>query len=175
MAETPSKRQREETQIEDVEETKRHKLYNLSLLDGEEDESSPELSSFITNLQQEISSDLIFDNLPCTNSTETDQENNRTAASSTTLEDCTTASSTASCPKDEEDDRERVIRHLIEASDDELGIPNMEVGASSVEYGEIGCNGRDGGSALCDGLWEFEDQTANYYILLQSQLFMYYL
>lgn len=103
MAETPSKRQREETQIEDVEETKRHKLYNLSLLDGEEDESSPELSSFITNLQQEISSDLIFDNLPCTNSTETDQENNRTAASSTTLEDCTTASSTASCPKDEED------------------------------------------------------------------------
>ncbi|KAJ0037759.1 hypothetical protein Pint_22707 [Pistacia integerrima] len=167
MAETPSKRQREETQVEDIEETKRPKSYNhiLSLLEDEEDELSPDLSSFITNLQQEISSDSTFD--------KTDQENNPTTASSTTLEDCTTASSTSSCSKeDEEDDRERVIRHLLQASDDELGIPNMEVGVSSVEYGEIGFNGGDGGFSLGDGLWELEDQTANYYALLQSQLFM---
>lgn len=63
---------------------------------------------------------------------------------------------------EEEGERERVMRHLLEASDDELGIPNGEF-----LVGE----GVDG-VALSDALWELEDEAANYYTLFQSQLFM---
>lgn len=72
-----------------------------------------------------------------------------------------------------QDDKEQVIRHLLEASDDELGIPNREgdfdVGVFEFEQG---CNNGGNGLALCDRLWEFEDDAANYYTLLQSELFL---
>ncbi|XWS69732.1 hypothetical protein CRYUN_Cryun04dG0204400 [Craigia yunnanensis] len=183
MAEqTPSKRQREETQSsnqEHVEETKRHKSYNhiLSLLEAEEDENNQDLSSLITTLQQELSSDSILDDpLSCpTTTSEADQENLTTTEATnaiTSLEDYTSA--TSSLKEDEDqDDKESVIRHLLEASDDELGIPNREdgVGIEGFEF-EEGFNNGGIGFALCDGLWELEDEAANYYTLLQSELFM---
>ncbi|XWS64275.1 hypothetical protein CRYUN_Cryun06bG0172400 [Craigia yunnanensis] len=183
MAEQTSlKRQREETQSSDqehVEETKRHKSYNhiLSLLEAEEDEPNQDLSSLITTLQQELSSDSVLDDpLPCPAATfEADQENLTTTAATnitTCFEDYTSA--TSSLKEDEDqDDKERVIRHLLEATDDELGIPNREdgVGIEVVEF-EEGFNNVGNGFALCDGLWELEDEAANYYTLLQSELFM---
>nr|XP_043625339.1 uncharacterized protein LOC122596775 [Erigeron canadensis] len=73
--------------------------------------------------------------------------------------------------KEDNDEKESVIRHLLEASDDELGIPAVDGG---------GGDGGDGGDIngvnylldLCDGLWELEDEAANYHTLLQSELFM---
>ncbi|OAY49990.1 uncharacterized protein LOC110614483 [Manihot esculenta] len=178
MAETPSKRLRDEAQIEDdvVDETnKRHKSYNhiLSLLDEEEDEPPQDLSSLITTLQQELSSDSTFDDPLSCQTTGIYQEN-----PTTTVEDCPSSSSSTFLKEDEEDDKERVIRHLLEASDDELGIPNTQAfGGGDDGYGENlsnsgnGFSGEDGFS-LCDGLWELEDANANYYALLQSELFL---
>lgn len=176
MAETPLKRQREETQIEDCEESKRHKSYShiLSLLEAEEEEPTQDLSSLITTLQQELSSDPIFNPLSFPTA-EPDPENPTSA--SATVEDQTSASSSFSSSsssalvlkEDEEDDKERVIRHLLEASDDELGIPNREVGVAYDR--DEGFDGVDVFS-LCDGLWELEDEAANYYALMQSELFM---
>ena len=180
MAETPLKRQREETQIEDYDESKRHKSFNhiVSLLDAEEEEPNQDLSSLITTLQQELSSDSnshsIFDPLSFPTA-ENDPESLTTASS--TMQDQNFTSSSSSSPKalskgGEEDDKERVIRHLLEASDDELGIPNREGGVGVVyDFGVEGLNGGDGYS-FCDGLWELEDEAANYYTLLQSELFM---
>ncbi|OMO93149.1 hypothetical protein CCACVL1_06603 [Corchorus capsularis] len=180
---TPLKRQREETQSSEeclvVEETtKRHKSYNhiLSLLEAEEDEPNQDLSSLITSLQQELSSsDSVLDetSLPCpkTTNSEADQDNNPSAtANAAAIED---DSSATSCLKEEEDqdDKERVIRHLLEASDDELGIPNREEDVV-VEFEEEGFNNGGNGFGFCDGLWELEDEAANYYTLLQSELFM---
>ncbi|KAK0574026.1 hypothetical protein LWI29_017180 [Acer saccharum] len=176
MAETPSKRPREETQIDDVEETKRHKSYNhiLSLLEAEEEEPTQDLSSLITTLQQELSSDSVLNPIP-SQTADNDLESSLTTA---TVEDSvansSTSSPTSSCSKeDEEDDGQRVIRHLLEASDDELGIPNMDVVcAENGVYGDGDFNGGDV-FPLCDGLlWELEDEAANYYTLLQSELFM---
>ncbi|XVE85889.1 hypothetical protein DITRI_Ditri17bG0127900 [Diplodiscus trichospermus] len=196
MAEqTPLKRQREETQSSDevhvVEETKRHKSYNhiLSLLEAEEDEPNQDLSSLITTLQQELSSDSLSDDpLPCPTTTTTleadDQENPNTTilaaeanSTCTITEDYTSATSCLKEDEDQQDDKERVIRHLLEASDDELGIPNREddgvgVGVEVVEYEEERFNNDGNGFPFCDGLWELEDETANYYALLQSELFM---
>ncbi|PWA62123.1 hypothetical protein CTI12_AA366780 [Artemisia annua] len=66
---------------------------------------------------------------------------------------------------DDEDEKESVIRHLLEASDDELGLPAVTKGGDDVA--EVSYYGD-----LCDGLWELEDEVANYYTLLQSELFM---
>ncbi|OAY61423.1 uncharacterized protein LOC110617927 [Manihot esculenta] len=187
MAETPSKRLRDEAQIEDVvvdETNKRHKSYNhiLSLLEEEEDEPTQDLSSLITTLQQELSSESTFDDPFSCPTTATVQENPTTAVT-TSVEDCPSSSSSSSSSstlfkEDEEDDKERVIRHLLEASDDELGIPNREA-VCSVEdvYGEaLFSSGNEfnevDGFSLCNGLWEFEDANANYYALLQSELFL---
>ncbi|KAF3974174.1 hypothetical protein ACB098_03G168000 [Castanea mollissima] len=183
MAETPLKRQREETQIEDYEESKRHKSFNqiVSLLDAEEEEPNQDLSSLITTLQQELSSDSnshsIFDPLSFPTA-ENDPESLTTASSTMQDQNFTSSySSSSSSPKvlskeDGEDDKDRVIRHLLEASDDELGIPNREVGLGVVyDVGVEGFNG-GGGYPFCEGLWELEDEAANYYTLLQSELFM---
>lgn len=190
MAEQPpSKRQREETQSsneEHVEETKRHKSYNhiLSLLEAEEDEPSQDLSPLITTLQQQLSSDFVLDApfplcQPATPPPSKPDEETATAALS--LEDCTSATCSL---KDDDDNKEQVIRHLLEASDDELGIPNREDGDGDGGRGgggdvgfevfelEEGFNNGGNGFALCDGLWELEDEAANYYTLLQSELFM---
>ncbi|KAA8532995.1 hypothetical protein F0562_032888 [Nyssa sinensis] len=167
MAETSSKRQREETHVEDFEDSKRHKSYShiLSILEDEEDEPNQDLSSILTTLQQELACDsATFDHpLPGpTSESETDPEN--PLASSATYD--YSPASNAELKEDEEEDRERVIRHLLEASDDELGIPNIRDG------GDVEINGQDHAFALCDGFWEFEDEAANYYTLLQSELFM---
>lgn len=172
MEETPLKRQREETQTEDFDESKRHKYSHiLSLLDSEEEEPTQDLSSLITTLQQELSSDSIFDSLSFP-TTEIDPEN-PTSASANPEDQASSASSspssTALLKEDEEDDKERVIRHLLEASDDELGIPNRDVG---VVYNENEVLSGGDGFSFCDGLWELEDEAANYYALLQSELFM---
>ncbi|KAG6682588.1 hypothetical protein I3842_13G150500 [Carya illinoinensis] len=148
------------------------------LFEAEEEEPTQDLSSLIMTLQQELSSDSIFDPLSFPSS-ESNLENPSTTTA--TLEDQTSSSSSFSSSyspstlllkedEDQEDDKERVIRHLLEASDDELGIPNREVGV--VYDGDIdGFNGGEGLS-LCDGMWELEDEAANYYTLLQSELFM---
>ncbi|KAE8683074.1 anaphase-promoting complex subunit 2-like [Hibiscus syriacus] len=178
----PSKRQREETQSSNeelVEETKRHKSYNhtLSLLEAEEVDQSQDVSSLITSLQQQLSSDSVLD-VPFPPTTTPlkahDQQNPAGMTNSNcmvSIEDRTTA--TSSLKGDEDlrvDDKEQVIRHLLEASDDELGIPNRE-SVLGVEFDEGFDNGGNG-FALCDGLWELEDEAANYYTLLQSELFM---
>lgn len=173
MAESTLKRQREGKQIEElveVEETKRHKpsSYNhiLSLLDeAEEEEPAQGLSSLMTSLQHELSSD---DSVPCPN-TNDDQESSNPITSSPS-----SSSSSSSKQEDEFDDKESVMRHLLEASDDELGIPSMEASGannSSIDSDEVGISSADC-LTLCDGLWDLEDEAANYYTLLQSQLFM---
>ncbi|CAK9183767.1 unnamed protein product [Ilex paraguariensis] len=160
MAETPSKRHREETlALEDCEDSKRQKSYThiLSILEDEEDEPNQDLSAIFTSLQQELS---------C-NSNNFDPSLSVTAEADPDHQ--TTVPATSECSPSshgEEDDKERVIRHLLEASDDELGIPHK------VDGGDDDINGRDLAFALCDGFWEFEDETANYYALLQSELFM---
>uniref|UniRef100_A0A7N0TRE5 Uncharacterized protein n=1 Tax=Kalanchoe fedtschenkoi TaxID=63787 RepID=A0A7N0TRE5_KALFE len=70
---------------------------------------------------------------------------------------------------EEEDEKENVIRRLLEASDDELGIPASR-STAEIDDGVV----IDGGDSFgfCEGLWELEDEAANYYTLLQSELFM---
>lgn len=177
---TGSKRPREETQLQELdfeEHSKRHKPYNhiLSLLESEEEDSSEDLSSLITTLQQEITCACTPDTL-LSPAQENDQDNPTTTT--TTLEDYS-ASASSSPPQseigalkeDEEDDKERIMRHLLEASDDELGIPNG--GDGLMDFSEDGFNGRDGFSSFGNGLWELEDETANYYTLLLSELLPY--
>ncbi|KAL5722713.1 hypothetical protein ACHQM5_006199 [Ranunculus cassubicifolius] len=167
-----SKRVREEdqdcvVQVHIEEESKRHKSscsgssYNqiLSLLEDDEEEPNQDLSSLITSLQQEISTEITPNN-----------NLNSSLSSSPSLQ----GSSSFKDSSEDEDDKDRVIRHLLEASDDELGIPNGDeigvvIGKDEDIFGSVG-----GGFelSLCDGLWEFEDETANYYTLLQSELFL---
>ncbi|KAK7386963.1 hypothetical protein VNO78_27376 [Psophocarpus tetragonolobus] len=148
-------------------ESKRHKPYNhiLSLLELEEDDSTQDLSPLITALQQEITN--------CENDSNTllSQNNNptNTTITNNSLEDC--SSSTTQSDIVEEHDKERIImRHLLEASDDELGIPND--GGEGLLQDLICDDGGDMFSSICDGLLQLEDETANYYDLLQSQLFL---
>lgn len=176
------KRQREETRPVVADEqhgedtNKRHKSYNqiLSLLETEEDEQNPDLSSLMSTLEHELSCDYYddsaFDSLSFTLPENNDDLENPASASGST---------NTSSSEPEEDDKERVIRHLLEASDDELGIPQAESSLSPttattvVRYGgEDEINGGDLFVSVCDGLWELEDEAANYYTYLQSELFM---
>ncbi|KAF8040523.1 hypothetical protein BT93_B2678 [Corymbia citriodora subsp. variegata] len=160
---TSSKRPREETeethfdgQAED--QTKRLKPSSspphiLSFLDEQLDDgqiSSQDLSSLISALQDELASD----SEPGLLSSEPE---------------LASPSSSSSSPEEESDgdeDKEKVLRHLLVASDDELGLPSRddewpeEPGVGGVEF------------LACNGLWELEDEAANYYTLLQSELFM---
>jgi len=154
MAEVTLKRQREVE--EEVTEGffKRQKSYEdiLSILDEEEEDPAQDLSSLITTLQQEISSN----------------------------PQMSTSSSEADLSL--EDESERVMKHLLEASDDELGIPNAEAGDQfGGSQGTVSLDEFDGGDLLlqpaADGfgdglLWEIEDEAANYYALMQSELFL---
>lgn len=170
MGETsPLKRQREATHDED-EELKRQKSYRdiLSLLEDEEDVPSQDLSSLITSLQQELASG----SDPLASSAE---EAGPEAPPSPASSPSPTGGS-----GEGGDERERVMRRLLEASDDELGLPSREsseVGDGvGVEEGDIGlCGGARGEGQglidLCEGLvWELEDEAANNYALLQSEL-----
>ncbi|GMJ13454.1 hypothetical protein like AT1G26920 [Hibiscus trionum] len=173
MAEqTPLKRQREETQIPD-EETKRHRSYHhiLSLLEAEEDDPNHDLSSLITTLQYELSSHSVLDDplpYPTTNTSAADHPTTAPEATNPATEDHASATSSLKEDGGNQDDKDQVIRHLLEASDDELGIPNRE----DVLGFEQGFGDAGNGFALCDRLWELEDEAANYYTLLQSQLFL---
>ncbi|XP_076947269.1 uncharacterized protein LOC143619152 [Bidens hawaiensis] len=70
-------------------------------------------------------------------------------------------------PDPDDDEKEKVIKHLFEASDDELGLPSRVV--DDVTTGD------DDVTGFGDiGLWELEDEVANYYTLMQSELFMQY-
>ncbi|KAF3620745.1 putative LRR receptor-like serine/threonine-protein kinase GSO1-like [Capsicum annuum] len=163
----PNKRSREQ---EEFEENKRHKSYNdiLSILEEDEEyglESDPISetgSDIFTTLQQELEllpsggDDILGSDLV---------ENNFTG-------------STPGGTQQQEDDRSSVIRHLLEASDDELGIPSGD-GINGSDFplveeneNENETNGGDFPFAISDGLWELEDEAANYYSLLQSELFM---
>ncbi|XP_015074790.1 uncharacterized protein LOC107018744 [Solanum pennellii] len=168
----PIKRFREEEEQLQVqtEEYKRHKSsYNdiLSILEEEEEygiESDPDIkisgSDIFTTLQQEL------DLLP---------SDNNNGLGSDPVEDTGSGNSQIRCNNNStEDDRSSVIRHLLEASDDELGIPSGD-GINGSDFPIVEENGINGGDfpfAISDGLWELEDEAANYYSLLQSELFM---
>ncbi|KAF8103825.1 hypothetical protein N665_0183s0005 [Sinapis alba] len=174
MAETtPIKRHREEETIAEEETTKRQKpssssSYNdqiLCLLDDSEELNEPnnDLTSFLNALQQEISSN----------------DKNATVSGVSNVEDSSTSS--VSSKEDEADDEnnEKVMQHLLEASDDELGIPNTGFGESNydmIKNDNINEDHYVYGNSLLDGFgdafWEFEDEAANYYTLLQSELFL---
>ncbi|KAJ0247588.1 hypothetical protein HA466_0160280 [Hirschfeldia incana] len=173
MAETtPLKRHREEETLAEEETNKRQKpssssssSYNdqiLSLLNDSDELNQPnnDLTSCIISLQQDISSD--------------DQNG--------AVSEVSNVENSSSCVSSKEDDvdeenKEKVMQHLLEASDDELGLPNNEFGESNYEMikNEIsqdyvyGDNLLDG---FGDAFWELEDEAANYYALLQSQLFL---
>lgn len=169
MAEaTQSKRQREDDDNYQCkeEDTKRHKSYNhiLSILEQEEDEPSEDLLDIFQILQQELSSSdssAVDDPLQISASApEADHQSGGSAASES-------SSPSSKEDDDEEDDKVRMMRHLLEASDDELGLPNR------LESGEEEINSVENPFFLGDGLlWELEDDAANYYTLLQSELFM---
>ncbi|KAL0364036.1 UNVERIFIED_CONTAM: hypothetical protein Sangu_0501200 [Sesamum angustifolium] len=183
MAETQPKRLREEplhedsgSEFDDSSATsKRHKPYNtiLNLLEEEEvdgesthepdHELSQDLSAIFTTLQQELSSSSTscdsstttfdFDSLPSTAAVEEPDPSHQATAA-------------------EDDGVKSVMRHLLEASDDELGIPNRR---DEIENNvEILNSVQDFpfGFAEHEGLWELEDEAANYYTVLQSELFM---
>jgi len=167
------KRAREEAQVEqkdlDFEQdysSKRHKPYThiLSLLDSEEEDSTQDLSPLITTLQQEITCASNNDNFQ-------DALDLDTLTTINGLENGATPSSQEVVKEEEESDKERVMRHLLQASDDELGIPSSGDGVFGF-VGEEGFNSGHGFSSLCDKLWELEDERANYYAFLQSELFL---
>ncbi|CAM8919299.1 unnamed protein product [Rhodiola kirilowii] len=124
-----------------IEDHKRQKTsinHILSILDQDEielakDEPADDLSELLTSLEQELSGGGV--------------DRNGESTSGLSVED-------------EEGTVESVMRRLLEASDDELGIPN------TAEEG--GWN-----FGMCDGLlWELEDEAANYCTLLQSEWFL---
>ncbi|KAJ4916561.1 Uncharacterized protein Rs2_02111 [Raphanus sativus] len=174
MAETaPIKRHREEETLPEEETIKRQKPSSsssssnndqiLRLLDDSDEINQPnnDLTSFINALQQEISSN----------------DKNATVSGASNVE----ASSTSSVSSEEDDvddeNNEKVMQHLLEASDDELGIPNTGFGENNYDMIKNDIN-QDYvyGNSLLDGFgdafWELEDFAANYYTLLQSELFL---
>lgn len=146
--------------------SKRQKPYNniLNLLDEEEPEQpshvlNQDLSAIFTTFQQELSSSATttfdLDSLP--------------SAAEVNTADRSQLSASAVCG-DEDESVKSVMRHLLEASDDELGIPN-----AGDDNGVENLNSGDNlPFAFTDdnGLWELEDVAANYYTILQSELFM---
>ncbi|GAB2214071.1 hypothetical protein Droror1_Dr00018407 [Drosera rotundifolia] len=149
--------------------SKKQRSFNdlVSLLEDDEEEPNEDLSSLITSLQQELcSASHGYDNV-MSNDQNTLMGNSSTSseADSSEIIDLTTADRVA---PDEEEEREKVMRHLLEASDDELGIPNIDGRVDEVAA-------MDGGDfyGIDDGLfWEFDDEAANYYALLQSELLL---
>lgn len=166
-----TKRQRDfESPVENTQDEKRykscHQILSSNILEQEHEEeevSSQDLSALLTTLQQEFSAPL-----PGHNPEEAGPYH-QTVDSGTS--ECSPSSNSVVSKEDEEDDeKERMIRHLLQASDDELGIPNR------VDSGDEEFNGPldllHNPFPLCDGLWELEDEAANYYTLLQAELFM---
>jgi hypothetical protein len=173
MAETsdvsPLKRYREQETLVEEETNKRQKptsssssaSYNqiLCLLNDsdEQNQHNNDLTSFINALQQEISSD----------------DQYAVVSETSNVEDSFSSCVSSKEEEVEDDSKEKVMQHLLEASDDELGIPNTDFGESNYEKAN---DGYVYGDSLLDGFgdafWELEDEAANYYTLLQSELFM---
>ncbi|KAG9153410.1 hypothetical protein Leryth_021825, partial [Lithospermum erythrorhizon] len=165
------KRHREEVETslkehEDFQDSfKRQKPYNQipSILDEDEEELNQDyLTDIFSTLQQELSSsenNINFDKnlIPCNDVLEHDQVGSFSSVCSQSYKD-----------DNEEEECNNVMRHLLEASDDELGLPNMGNGGSY--DGENIIEGIP--SPINVGLWEIEDEAANYYTILQSELFM---
>ncbi|GMH01705.1 hypothetical protein Nepgr_003544 [Nepenthes gracilis] len=184
MEETSLKRIREEAHIDD-DVLKRQKSFKdiISILEEEEEEPNQDLSSLMTTLQQELSSasdncgsssssDFPFiDQAALLSSSSSEADPSDEIFNPSTVEYCSLSPSAQI--REEDDERDRVMRHLLEASDDELGIPNIE-GRSAEDGKGVVVGEIDGGDLLHldDGLWELEDEAANYYTLLQSELFM---
>ncbi|KAK1413756.1 hypothetical protein QVD17_35536 [Tagetes erecta] len=161
MAETPTKRHRDDSGDNsgdgedggfEAETLKRHKnsYFNEHNHQQQQQQTTQDLLDLFTNLSPDPFLDL---------TQQPDPENNPTL----------------------DPNEDSVIRHLLEASDDELGIP------SRVDSGDGGGDAGDGGGGggdvsggyfgdfdigLSNGLWEIEDEVANYYTLLQCELFM---
>ncbi|KAJ0257762.1 hypothetical protein HA466_0085760 [Hirschfeldia incana] len=170
MAETtPIKRRREEETLAEEETIKRQKpsfSHNdqiLCLLDDSDEINQPnnDLTSFINALQQEILSN----------------DKNATVSGVSNVEDSSTSSVSSKEDDVDDENNEKVMQHLLEASDDELGIPNTGFGESNYDMVKNAIN-QDYvyGTSLLDGFgdafWELEDVAANYYTLLQSELFL---
>ncbi|KAL3644558.1 hypothetical protein CASFOL_009738 [Castilleja foliolosa] len=158
MAENQQKRLRSEDdnlEFDDsLSNSKRPKPYNniLSLLDEDDEceEQNQDLSAIFKTLEREItSSEDAFD-------FESQSEDDRKA----------------DVIVDGDEGVESVMRHLLEASDDELGIPSTE-DYNNFNFDEIRSNDDYEFANFVDiGLWELEDVAANYYTVLQSELFM---
>lgn len=179
-----SKRPREEEEEKDLNfeqdySSKRQKPYThiLSLLDSEEEDSTQDLSPLITTLQQEITCASNNDDfqdplLGCP--TQPIDLDNLTTMDGLENEAAATSEEVVVVVKEkeeEESEKEKVMRHLLQASDDELGIPSSGDGVFEF-VGEDGFNSENGFSSLCDKMWELEDERANYYAFLQSELFL---
>ncbi|KAL3654220.1 hypothetical protein CASFOL_003901 [Castilleja foliolosa] len=153
---TPQKRLRDEKIQDDspgpeIDGSKRQKKpYSniISLLEDDDEEEvepshelSRDLSAIFTNLQQELSSSVC--------SAGDEMAGHHVAGDG------------------DEGLKLAVMRHLLEASDDELGIPNRSTDGINPDIISSTVDGFND-----NGLWEFEDETANYYTILQSELFM---
>ncbi|XP_060185271.1 uncharacterized protein LOC132614763 [Lycium barbarum] len=169
---TQPKRPREdETHKAEEDIIKRQKQYNeliLSILEDEQDDPNYQdyfSDDIFSTLEQELSSpSSSCDSWPYPLATHDEVEPDVAASDSVTSKE------------EEEDDGNNFIRHLQEASDDELGItlPSTdEVKGDNIVDELNGTNCGDLPFALSDGLWEFEDhEAANYYSLLNSEFFM---
>ncbi|XP_043717631.1 uncharacterized protein LOC122665541 [Telopea speciosissima] len=168
--ETPLKRLREETEEEEeIEETKRHRPYHdlLSILEDEEEEPhQDDLSSLMTTLQQKLSPSEphSLSSLP---------ETTATPSETVSIDPPTTSIAnidTRSFKEEGEQKGSTIIRHLLEASNDELGIPKTQIrlqtkyedeDISGGVYSGGSNNGEDGTTISLfdfpDGLWDFED------------------
>lgn len=187
MAESQLKRQREENDVPGYEcaaeedYSKRHKSYNdiLSILEQEEDEPNQDLSDIFTSLQQELSSS--DSTAVCgggggsvgsgdVSGSEAESVDETCGSAAPDRSSGGDSSNNESC---EEDERVRVMRHLLEASDDELGIPNRV--EESGEGEETGSGDKQQLFLSGDWKWQFEDDAADYYynfMHLQSELFI---
>ncbi|EPS57921.1 hypothetical protein M569_16896 [Genlisea aurea] len=152
MAEIQHKRLRDELPEESSSSPKRQKTYDsiLNLLEVEEEDGDPsqDLSAMLTSFQQELES------------------SSSTAEERKDAPDLGLDSSMHGGTGDDEA-AESVMRHLLEASDDELGIPSGGtedwnavdiIHAATLPFGS--------GENVP---WEFEDETANFYAASQSE------
>ncbi|CAH9096752.1 unnamed protein product [Cuscuta epithymum] len=167
---TQLKRHRDETSESVDEETSKRQKYNhlLSILEEEDDDKDKpmqeNLSAIFTSLQQELCSPSAshsssFEPPPPCNTAEQPGPVVGPVGPRTSLE-----LNPGFLPRGNlvEEDEVSVMRRLLEASDDDLGIPS---GGDVVDGGALnGINA--GGSQDNDGFWEVEDEIANYYGLL---------
>lgn len=116
----------------------------LDFLESDDENLPEDVSSLISSLQEELS-----ETLPSPAAAELAGEGGRVELSSS------------------DSGGEEVIRRLVEASDDELGIPSgLEAEEEEEEVGK-----EVGEISNYDVFWELEEEAANYY-MLQSELFM---